>query len=119
MSSCTNFPRFGEFSGNQNGNWEEFGYKICSCEIALVLEHGRRLLHVDSNVLHPVSCSRPYLISVRAPPDWVMELPEIRRAIHHLVRDSNRDVRHFVSFLPPILGHDLSQEDKVKTFQHY
>lgn len=47
------------------------------------------------------------------PPDWMMELPDIRRAIHHLVRDGNPDVRHFVSFLPPILGSELSQEDKV------
>lgn len=43
-----------------------------------------------------------------------MELPDIRRAIHHLVRDSNPDVRHFVSFLPPILGNELGQEDKVR-----
>eukprot|EP00903_Cladosiphon_okamuranus_P014228 g13217.t1 len=45
-------------------------------------------------------------------PDWVMELPDIRRAIHHLVKDINPDVRHFVSFLPPILPNDLVQEEK-------
>lgn len=45
--------------------------------------------------------------------DWVMELKVIQTAIRHLVNDSNPDVRHFVSFLPPILGHDISQEDKV------
>lgn len=45
--------------------------------------------------------------------DWVMELPDIRRAIHHLVKDSNPDVRHFVSFLPPILRNDLCQEEKA------
>lgn len=56
---------------------------------------------------------RPRGMPMYIPPDWVMELPDIRRAIHHLVNDSNPDVRHFVSFLPPILGHDLSQEDKV------
>lgn len=43
-----------------------------------------------------------------------MELPDIRRAIHHLVKDSNPDVRHFVSFLPPILRNDLCQEEKVR-----
>ena len=42
-----------------------------------------------------------------------MELKVIQTAIRHLVNDSNPDVRHFVSFLPPILGHDTSQEDKV------
>lgn len=46
--------------------------------------------------------------------DWVMELADIRRAIHHLVKDSNPDVRHFVSFLPPILRNDLSQEEKAR-----
>lgn len=46
-------------------------------------------------------------------PDWVMELPDIRRAIRQLAQDSNSDVRHFVSFLPPILGADTSQEEKV------
>ncbi|CAM9430042.1 unnamed protein product [Scytosiphon promiscuus] len=50
-------------------------------------------------------------------PDWVMELPDIRRAIRHLVKDSNPDVRHFVSFLPPILGHDFSQEEKQQPGQ--
>lgn len=43
-----------------------------------------------------------------------MELPDIRRAIHHLVKDSNPDVRHFVSFLPPILRNDLCQEEKAR-----
>ncbi|CAM9737733.1 unnamed protein product, partial [Pylaiella littoralis] len=50
-------------------------------------------------------------------PDWVMELPDIRRAIHHLVKDSNPDVRHFVSFLPPILRNDLCQEEKQQPGQ--
>lgn len=50
---------------------------------------------------------------VRNAADWVMELPDIIRAIRLLVKDSNQDVRHFVSFLPPILGHESSQEDKV------
>lgn len=57
------------------------------------------------------------LLLVRCPApnmsDWVMELPDIRRAIRQLAQDSNSDVRHFVSFLPPILGADTSQEEKV------
>lgn len=73
------------------------------------------------NIINPLIHINMYLLTdpqrtmlYDIPSDWVMELPDIRRAIHHLVKDSNPDVRHFVSFLPPILRNDLCQEEKAR-----